>query len=89
MDKAKSQDGKLEEHGLEVAARYPDGRPMVRTCIHARCKSMYYSGVERPGLLHLSDGLTYWCNHTQHEVGLDGKECNPETCQPGRDCFEK
>ena len=69
---------------------YDDGvRPLYEVCTSLRVKSMYYSETERPGLLHDSDVLTYWCEHTQRETGCDGKFANPEGCQAGRKCFEK
>ncbi len=73
---------------VPIGGFYPDGRPMVKCCIHLRCKSLYYSGVERPGLLHLSNVMTYWCNHTQEALGCDQKEATPLSCQPGRKCYE-
>lgn len=74
--------------GIEIGGTYVDGRPMVKCCQHLRCKSLYYSGVERPGLLHLSDAMTYWCNHTQIVTGCDGRDAHPEACQAGRGCCE-
>lgn len=74
--------------GVEIGGTYPDGRPMVTCCQSLRCKSIYYSGVERPGLLHISDVMSYWCNHTQQNVGPDGFEALPEACQRGRGCCE-
>ena len=77
-----------EIEGVRIAGRYPDGRPMVKCCVHVRCKSLYYSGIERPGLLHLSHVMTYWCNQTQETLGSDGREASPLKCQPGRRCCE-
>jgi hypothetical protein len=71
-----------------VAGYYPDGRPLISCCIHLRCKSMYYTGVEKPGLLHDSGQMTYWCNLTQESMGCDGGDCTPGHCQPGRSCCE-
>ena len=73
---------------VQVGGEYHDGRRLIKCCVHLRCKSLYYSGVERPGLLHESDVMTYWCNHTQEVLGSDGKEANPFVCQPGRKCCE-
>lgn len=74
--------------GIEIGGFYLDGRPLVKCCTHLRCKSLGYSGVERPGLLHLSDVMTYWCNHTQTVTGCDGRDAEPEACQAGRGCCE-
>jgi len=71
-----------------IGGRYPDGRPLIKCCVHLRCKSIYYGGIERPGLLHLSGAMTYWCNHTQEVIGLDRGDAHPLTCQPGRECCE-
>ena len=73
---------------IEVGGTYPDGRAIVKCCVHLRCKSLYDSGLERPGLLHLSNTMTYWCNHTQEALGCDHEAANPLTCQPGRRCCE-
>ncbi|MBI3735723.1 hypothetical protein HY256_04325 [Candidatus Sumerlaeota bacterium] len=73
---------------IQIGGHYPDGRPMVKCCVNLRCKSLYYSGVERPGLLHLSNVMTYWCVDTQETIGCDGKEASPLHCQPGRKCCE-
>ncbi len=81
---------KIEEMPhVKIGGEYPDGRPMVKCCVHLRCKSLYYSGVERPGLLHLSNVMTYWCNHTQEAFGCDKGEANPLLCQKGRSCCEE
>lgn len=81
----------IKEHmiGVEIGGYYPDGRPMLKCCGAVRCKSFYYSGVERPGLVHLSDVMTYWCKYTQEAIGADGGEVHPESCQRGRQCWEE
>lgn len=76
----------MSEPKVKSGLTYPDGRPLVECCVHLRCKSMYYSGVERPGLLHESNVMTYWCNHTQQQLGCDGEVADPRACQPGRGC---
>lgn len=78
----------MNEPRVTKGRTYPDGRPLTECCRHLRCKSMYYSGVERPGLLHESEVMTYWCNHTQQQLGCDGGVADPRACQPGRGCCE-
>ncbi len=73
---------------VQVGGEYHDGRRLIKCCTHLRCKSLYYSGIERPGLLHESDAMTYWCNETQESVGCDGGDTDPFVCQSGRDCCE-
>lgn len=58
-------------------------------CSNLRCKSMYYDANERPGKLHESDVMTYWCIHTQSSLGVDNFEAAPSLCQKYRTCFEK
>jgi hypothetical protein len=82
----KPREFKPEE--LEIVGTYPNGAPMVKTCVHLRCKSMYYSGLERPGVVHLSEAMTYWCNHTQEAAGCDRGDAHPLTCQKGRACCD-
>lgn len=88
MEPVTEVDGVSVVKGVPVAALYHDGRPMVKCCVHVRCKSLYYSGIERPGLLHLSDAMNYWCNHTQEAVGCDKEDVGPLICQKGRSCCE-
>ncbi|HOE94984.1 MAG TPA: hypothetical protein PLS90_02965 [Candidatus Sumerlaeota bacterium] len=58
-------------------------------CESLRGKSMYYRPDERPGRLHESDVMNYYCLHTQGPVGPDGVEARPRLCQPGRACHVK
>jgi hypothetical protein len=58
-------------------------------CSHLRCKSMYYNPDERPGKLHESDVMTYWCMHTQSPVGPDKQDAWPSLCQSHRACYER
>ena len=66
----------------------PPAPKFVRACVHLRCKSMYYTDVERPGLLHESEVMMYWCNHSQESIGCDGGDCDPHACQGHRECAE-
>ncbi len=79
----------MSQPEIHPTLTYPDGRPLLKCCVHVRCKTMYYSGVERPGLVHESGVLTYWCNLTQRTgFGKDGGDVAPSICQPGRSCCE-
>ena len=61
----------------------------IPCCSNLRCKSMYYGSEERPGRLHESEVMTYWCIHTQSALGPDREEAFPSSCQPGRACYGK
>lgn len=56
-------------------------------CTHLRCKSMYYRSDERPGMLHPSEAMDYWCHHTNGKSGPDGAGTTHSACQAGRECF--
>lgn len=56
-------------------------------CLELRCKSMFYRGDERPGRLHPSDAMDYWCRLTNTKEGPDGSSARHPACQPGRGCF--
>ena len=51
----------------------------IACCPYLRCKSMYYRTDERPGKLHESDVMNYWCLKTQDPEGPDGLNCRPST----------
>lgn len=57
-------------------------------CEKLRCKSMYYRTDERPGKLHESDSITYYCLRTQDGWGPDGDTARPFLCQPDRSCYQ-
>lgn len=61
----------------------------MHCCSNLRCKSMYYDPDERPGKLHESGVMTYWCIHTQSPLGVDNLEAAPSICQKYRACYEK
>jgi hypothetical protein len=63
-------------------------QPPMRCCVRLCCKSMTYRPDERPGLLHVSDTQTYWCNVTMDPLGPDDRHASPKVCQPGRMCFQ-
>lgn len=57
-------------------------------CRQLRCKSMYYSPDERPGMLRNDESMGYWCNKTHEDFGPDGRLARHCTCQAGRTCHE-
>ena len=57
-------------------------------CRQLRCKSLYYRADERPGLLHPSGVMDYWCGLTNVDLGPDGHAAGHSRCQPGRSCFQ-
>lgn len=63
-----------------------DPEPRI-CCVHLRCKSMFYRVDERPGLLHWSNSMGYWCAVTNDTVGPDGDGARHPVCQQGRGCF--
>jgi len=68
----------------------PDGVLVTPTpcCTRLRCKTMYCRSDERAGLLHASETMTYWCSHTNEDIGKDGEIATHAECQPGRGCYE-
>ena len=77
--------------GAEPSPAYPPSSPYqpagpIDCCPLLRAKSMYYRSDERPGRLHASDVMHYWCEITHTQVGPDKKTAHPLACQPGRGC---
>lgn len=56
-------------------------------CLFLRAKSMYYRCDERPGMIHASTTMTYWCAQSGEDVGPDDAVANHARCQEGRGCF--
>lgn len=73
---------------IEVVGMYDEDRELFKCCLHLRCKSMYYSGLERPGVLHDSEVMTYWCDKTQETIGPENGDVQVRACQPDRKCCE-
>jgi hypothetical protein len=61
----------------------------IDCCVLLRAKSMYYRTDERPGRLHPSDAMHYWCLKTHTQVGPDEQATHPRVCQGGRRCFQQ
>ncbi len=56
-------------------------------CLELRCKSMTYRVDERPGMVHPSDLMTYWCALTGTDDGPDRELVDHRRCQSPRGCF--
>lgn len=57
-------------------------------CRCLRSKEMFVEVEDAPDpLLHSGSGI-YWCVHTQNCLGPDGKVAAPDSCKPGRSCYE-
>lgn len=62
------------------------GRDDPPLCGALRCKEYYVFG--RLDLRLCDDTTVYWCNRTQRPVGPDEAPAFPETCGPGRPCYQ-
>jgi len=56
-------------------------------CVELRCKSLTYRADERPGLVHPSTTMTYWCAQTGTDDGPDREVVDHGACQAPRGCF--
>lgn len=65
----------------------PPGKEPKPCCANLRCKSMYCRADERPGLLHASETMTYWCALTNDHDGPDNALAKHDRCQSGRGCY--
>lgn len=74
----------MEYDPLNVDAQAPP----EPCCVNLRCKSLTYRPDERPGLLHIEEGMGYWCLHTNEPLGPDGKLATHTLCQSGRQCHK-
>jgi hypothetical protein len=57
-------------------------------CVHLRAKGMYQSDTFDPYGDEFDPNPQCWCQRTMESIGPDDGFVSPETCQPGRDCFE-
>ena len=57
-------------------------------CLNLRCKSLTYREDERHGLLHVEQGMGYWCSLTNIPRGPDDLLVTHPHCQAGRECFK-
>ncbi len=60
----------------------------VPVCKHLRTKALYVYGQDTPDAFTTSRSSHYHCQRTQMVTGPDRAPCVPESCEPGRDCFE-
>ena len=76
--------------------RFPQPAPEPRpgqelrsgaVCRRLRWKSMFMDVEPDDIIPSMIDGFV-WCEHSQNCLGPDGGVAEPETCQPGRGCFE-
>ncbi len=56
-------------------------------CCCLRSKEMFVHVEPDPAALHSGSGI-FWCIHTQNCLGPDGQVAEPESCKPGRACYE-
>jgi hypothetical protein len=69
----------------------PDEYKVDRTrpvCRSLRTKGLYVYGPDSADLYRTSRSCSYRCARTSRVTGPDDAPCVPESCQPGRDCFE-
>ncbi len=57
------------------------------TCRCLRSKEMFIDAPPDPTVPGGGSGI-FWCIHTQNCLGPDGHVAEPESCKPGRGCFE-
>jgi len=65
---------------------------IVPCCMHLRTKmhSCLLEAQRRgPGYVPVSTTATYWCEQTSVSFGPDRAASTPESCQPGRTCYER
>jgi hypothetical protein len=57
-------------------------------CKCLRSKGFYLAEPEKVEHFEFSPESSCWCARTVTVLGPDDILCSPETCQPGRACFE-
>jgi hypothetical protein len=57
-------------------------------CRHLRTKALHVYGQDTPDAFSTSRSSSYQCLRTQFVTGPDDALCVPESCQPGRACFQ-
>lgn len=69
----------------------PESCGPVSCCIHLRTKTQYCLPEEMragPGQIKVSTTGCYWCARTNTPFGPDDAPSRPESCQPGRSCYQ-
>jgi len=56
-------------------------------CRRLKNRRLFVEWQEDPDVPDTFDGF-YWCSHTMNCLGPDGELALPESCRPGRGCFE-
>ena len=64
------------EYSEEPAPEPADGQVLVR--------NLYFAFAQSP---RINDNSA-WCTHSMNCMGPDGEVADPETCRPGRGCYE-
>ena len=59
----------------------------TRLCTRLRAKEMFYDSG-KPAEERFGSGI-FWCTHTCHCLGPDGKPVSHEACGPDRGCYEQ
>ena len=59
-----------------------------KPCRRMHSKGMFIDADPDPSIPSMSDGFV-WCTHTMNCLGPDGRVADPETCRPGRLCYEQ
>ena len=54
-------------------------------CLHS--KEMFTHAEPDHRIPSMSSGI-YWCVHTYNCLGPDGQVAEPESCKPGRGCYD-
>ena len=73
----------FDEHSLPLLEA---GTPV---CRHMRTKALHVYGQDTPDAFVTSRSSGYHCLRTRFVTGPDEDLCVPESCRPGRDCFEE
>jgi hypothetical protein len=56
-------------------------------CANLRWKGLFIDAVWDP-TVQPSNDRAFWCQHTLNCLGPDGKVCDHDDCQPGRECYQ-
>jgi hypothetical protein len=70
-----------------MAELTPRSGGTFEVCRLLRSKGMFIEVEPDPSIPSMESGAC-WCVHTQNCLGPDGEVATPETCKPGRGCYE-
>jgi len=71
---------------------YPPAEELIPCCIHLQTKGQscrLEDARAGPGFVRVTTTATYWCERTAESFGPDDVPGTPQTCQPGRSCYER